>query len=101
MGRRKSTDSDGPARSPEMEVYFAIAQAMSNLHHMLAKRSEDVRYLRVTPRPDGTWLAVLAAFSDDGSPIVAFGSGELWVDAMRNLNASIAGGKWKEDKFYK
>lgn len=88
--------SDGA--SDLLTVYMLLAQRYSNLHHYLAKRQEDVRFLRLKP-VGGEWLAILGIYGDDGSPLVAFGRGELYTDALRGLNASISGGKWSADKF--
>jgi len=95
----KSIDTDGPARSPEMSVYFAFAASMSNLHHWLAKRPEDVRFLRIVPRGTNDWLAIMGIWGEDGTPMVIFGSGELYTDALRGLNAAIASGAFRPDKY--
>jgi len=97
--RRRSTRADDGGHDQTLDVYFAIAKTMSNLHHWMAKRGEDVRFLRITPKENGEWLAIMAIYGEDGTPMVAFGSGELYIDALRSLNSSIAGDKWKEDKF--
>lgn len=88
--------SDGA--SDMLTVYIMLSQKYSNLHHYLAKRTEDVRFMRLKPT-NGEWLAILGIFGDDGTPLVAFGRGELYTDALRGLNASISGGKWSADKF--
>jgi hypothetical protein len=95
----KSLDTDGPSRSPELGVYFTIAASMSNLHHWLTKRVDEVRFLRLVPRNTNDWLAIMGVWGDDGTPMVVFGSGELYTDALRGLNASIAKGAFKVDKF--
>lgn len=96
--RKQRGDTDGGS-NPTLDVYFALSRTMSNVHHWLVKRPEDVRFLRMTLKENGEWLAILAIYADDGTPMVAFGSGELYIDALRSLNSSIAGDKWKLDKF--
>lgn len=100
MSSRRSKGADGEYHDQTLDVYFTLSRSMSNLHHWLVKRKEDVRFLRVTLRDNGEWLAILAIFDEDGTPLVAFGSGELYTDALRGLNSSIAGDKWKADKLY-
>lgn len=48
---------------------------------------------------EGGWLAIARGRSgDDGTPLVAFGSGPDWWAAWWNLNKTIAADKWKVDK---
>lgn len=91
--------ADKDSGGPVSELYRASAVALSNLQHFMMRRAEDVRYLRIVPRGEAEWLAILAITSEDGTPMVAFGHGEEWIDALRALNASVSAGKWKDDKF--
>ena len=55
--------------------------------------------LSLLERGDGDFLTVLVAVGgDDGGEYVAFGSGAELISAFNNLNASIAGEKWKPQK---
>jgi len=94
--RRSEPKSDGA--SEVLAVYMVLAAKWSNLHHWLAKRSDEVRFLRLKPQA-GEWIAILGIYGDDGTPLVAFGRGELYTDALRSLNSSISAGKWQQDKF--
>lgn len=99
MTGRRTKGADGEYHDQTLDVYFTLSKSMSNLHHWLVKRKEDVRFLRLTMKDNGEWMAILAVFGESGEPLVAFGSGELYTDALRSLNSSIAGDKWKPDKF--
>lgn len=96
MSQRVEPKSDGA--SEVLAVYMVLAAKYSNLHHWLAKRQEDVRFLRLKPA-NGEWIAILGIYGDDGAPLVAFGRGELYTDALRSLNSSISASKWQPDKF--
>lgn len=77
-----------------------LAKHFSNLTRMLSSAcGAGYGGFSVTCKPDGKWFAVGRASSSDGDPIVAFGSGSNPYDALRELNSSIAAGKWKVDAF--
>lgn len=83
----------------EFRIGDALCRATPNLYHFLVKNPQDLRFLKVSQRSEADWLCILAVFAEDGSPMVAFGTGSTFIAAFLNLQATVAGGRWKPDKF--
>lgn len=85
--------------SKETRLSIALQEFSSNLYHMLVSGSEETRFLKVKQRGQGDWLSIIGAYSEDGSPVVAYGQGSTYVSSLMNLSSSIAAGAWKPDKY--
>ncbi len=59
--------------------------------------SQDFVGLQLKAQDDGSVLAIIRAYGSDGAPMVAFGHGFDPMLALIALDATIQGGKWKED----
>lgn len=92
-------DVESGRSHPSTELWLTCARLVSNLHHYLGKDYEDVRGLKLVHKGGGSFMAILTAYDSEGGPIVCFGSGETYIDALRGLNASLSKGDWKPDKF--
>lgn len=92
------------SRSDSMQdAWSAIDQALqTNIPqvHSLVTNSGDFTELRLKARDDGTTLAILKAYAQDGTPMVAFGVGMSFSLSLIAVEATIAGGHWKRDKFH-
>lgn len=93
--RGYNANSDGG-----LELQKGFAKWLSNLAGVLRLNCAS-RYggYSLSCREDGRWFAVARALEEEGRPVVAFGSGSSPWDALRQLNGSIASGKWKLDGF--
>lgn len=81
------------------ELRVVLSKNVSNLWGMVFTKATDVRGLRIVRRDDGSWLCVLTAFGDDGSPIVAFGSGDSFLEGLKNLDRTLSKGDWRVDTY--
>jgi hypothetical protein len=60
---------------------------------------DDFIELRLKFRSDGTTLAILKKYGDDGGPLVCFGTGYGTPGALLSLEASLTGNNWRVDKY--
>lgn len=79
-----------------------FSQYLSNLWGAVrtdARGSVYAVYIRA--KTGGTWIAVAKRYSPaTAEPEVTFGSGSNFMSALKELNRSIQGGKWKPDRPY-
>lgn len=97
MPSGKSAEAD--KSNPYAQIFLTNARYLSNLHHWMAKRPDQVRYLRITRKRGGGWYAILGVTDDNREEWTAFGSGTDYVEAMRALNGAVAAANWKVEKF--
>lgn len=62
---------------------------------------DDFIGMHLKARPDGSTLAVVKRFSDDGGTVVLFGNGYGVAGALMGADAAIQGGAWRVDKPWK
>ena len=74
-----------------------LKKHVPNLNVTFEDESDFISLL-VKVRPDGTCLAVVKKFGDDGGPLVLFGSGYGLPGALMAADAAAQGGKWRPDK---
>lgn len=67
------------------------------LHAMWGKE-DDFREVRLKLRADGTVLAIVKRYGEDGGPLVCFGSGYGVAGALMGVEGAIAANQWKVDK---
>lgn len=79
------------------ELGDEIHQRLPHLYAWLVDE-DDFAELRLKARPDGTTLAIAKGYGTDGGPVVCFGSGYGAVGALMAIDATIQGGRWREDK---
>src|ERR1044072_1289989 len=83
-----------------LNVEMAFARSLSNLTHALRSASEACYGgLSLSVKSDGRWFAVARGLDTELECVCAFGSGSTPWDALREVNATIARGKWKPDGF--
>lgn len=84
---------------------FAVlgSQLGTLLPHLNGVLSDETDFisLQIKLRPDGTCLAVLKKYGDDGRPLVLFGSGYGVPGALMGTDSAVQGGRWRPDKPFK
>ncbi len=90
---------EGEKESRTEALEKALLKFSSNVFSALVKNPEDVRFLKVICKDPEDWLCIMGIFSDDGTPLVAFGNGPTFATALMSLSSSMAGDKWKDDKY--
>lgn len=95
--KQKKDDARGNA---EVKFLAGWRARWSNLYGVCFGNADyRMTKLSLFERGDGDFLTVLVAVGGtDGGEVVAFGSGGDLLTALSNLNASIAGAKWKPQK---
>lgn len=75
------------------------ATTLSNIHGgTLGHGGNPIYALYIRSKSGGVWVAVAKRLSVEADEHqVAFGSGGSPINALRELNASIARGKWRKD----
>ncbi len=89
------------SRVTESERWVSLAdQFRSDFPHLgsWCFRPDEFSELRIKVRDDGTTLGIAKGYGSDGGPIVCFGVGYDIMLCLMALDASIAGGYWREDK---
>jgi len=100
MGTNNGSDSRRAGLDPVSKIEAAFAAGWSNIWGFVRSEGDGGRCgLSVNCRGSRDWVAVLRASDSDGSPIVFFGNGESFTGAVSKLNATMAAGNSKPDKF--
>jgi len=77
----------------------AIVAFDSNLGKHLGTEVRWTHTFKVQLREDGSWLALLGAWNEEGEPIIAFGNGSSLLEAWSSLGKSLAANAWRADRF--
>lgn len=99
MAKHTNQQLDGELIGAEANMIAVLSKFYSNLMSILVKHPDDCRFLKTQKRADGDWLAILGIYGEDGTPLVAFGSGGSYVGALAALNATVGRGDWRTDKY--
>ena len=76
------------------EVKAALPQLSA-----LFNDEDQFRGLSIKARDDGSMLGIAKSYLSDGTPSVCFGVGYGLVATLMAVDATIAAGHWKVDKF--
>lgn len=64
----------------------------------VAVKEAEFIELRLKARDDGSTLAIIKQYGEDGGPLVAFGVGYGVTLALMALDKTLQGGHWRIDK---
>jgi hypothetical protein len=95
-----ATSDDG---GPELAISRGFGAGASNLAGILKGRGRyQWKRFALKRAEDGEVMAVLEVDDlEEWRPMVAFGRGQRWTEAVVNLSKAVAGGRWRADKPYR
>lgn len=100
MGYEKKRKAKGYAAAErENDFVRALSNYSSNLYKALVKDTLYTSYLKVLKKDDGSWLAILGVWDKKGLPLVYFGNGSTYMDALRSLAGAMAANQHRADKY--
>lgn len=87
------------AATKQLELDALLLKCVPGVqHYLIGKDREDFRGLTLKVADSGFALLVFKRVSGDGTPEVIFGSGDDFLEALWDVNRSIALDRWKVDK---
>lgn len=102
MGYEKKRKAKGWKRSVRAhEFLLAFRTYSSNIYSALFKDTDYTGYLKLLHREDGSWIAMMGVWTNEGLPVVCFGNGNTAIDALESLSRGMASNAWKADKYAK
>lgn len=83
----------------EDELVVALKQFDTNVGAALGDTTGYTRFFKVLRREDGSWLAMIGGWDEEGAPVIAFGNGKSLLGAVGILGRALAADEWREDRY--
>lgn len=96
---KKDWEANHELQGADGHLRVMFSKYLSNVFHLLVSHPDSMRFIKCACRGEGDWLIVVGVFGEDGTPLVAFGSGTSLFEALVNVNTTISKGHWKADKY--
>jgi len=99
-GKRNSNMLPAGFRNlPLLDIHRAFEAVLDQVYSVLTDTASFDDF-RIKRRDDGTCYALVKRAGEDGTPMVAFGSGYDPLSALEGLEGAITAGNWRVDKPY-